>query len=444
LAHILFLTQVLPYPLDAGPKVRAYHMLRYLASCHDVTLVSFVRADDPPAAIEHLQSVCGAVHVAPMRRSGWRNLRAVARGLLTGLPIVVARDEIPEMSAIIRRLAASERFDVVHADQLSMASWGRCAVRVAENSGHQPRSLLDEHNAIYMLSERMAAEAVGIRRWAIRREAKAFRRYEAGMVRAFDALLTVTDEDRTHLLAIFDERERRALASKFTVVPICVDPEQVRPVPWRAAIDYQVPSDRNSGGKPQTSGPLSDPPGRESLPRTILHLGTMFWPPNVNGVLWFTRNVLPIIHRDVPTARFVIAGKNPPAEIQALAADPRVEVTGYVPDPMPYLEATDVFVVPLHAGGGMRVKILDAWLWGLPVVSTSIGAEGIALRDGENILLADDPQAFAAACVRLLTDPALNLRLGAAGRRWVEERYGWQAVYRRVDDVYARLLQSGG
>jgi len=170
----------------------------------------------------------------------------------------------------------------------------------------------------------------------------------------------------------------------------------------------------------------------------------MFWPPNVNGVRWFARNVLPIIHRDVPAARFVIAGKNPPAEIQALAADPRVEVTGYLADPLPYLEATDVFVVPLHAGGGMRVKILDAWLWGLPVVSTTLGAEGIALRDGENILLADDPPAFAAACVRLLTDPALNLRLGAAGRRWVEEQYGWQAVYRRVDEVYAGLLQPGG
>ena len=429
MARVLFLTQVLPYPLDAGPKVRAYHMLRYLASRHDVTLVSFVRADDPPTAIEHLRGICRAVHGVSMRRSAWRNLRAVARGLLTGLPIVVARDEIPEMAAVIQRLAASERFDVVHADQLSMAAWGRWAVRVGEKSGFHPRSLLDEHNAIYMLTERMAAEAGGARRWVIRREAAAFRRYEAAMVRAFDALLTVTEEDRAHLLALFGERERPALASKLTVVPICVDPEASRQVA-RRRVDKAAP----------LSTRLPDP----LSPPLLLHLGTMFWPPNVNGVLWFAHNVLPIIHRDVPTVRFVIAGKNPPAEIQALAADPRVEVTGYVPDPLPYLEAADVFVVPLHAGGGMRVKILDAWLWGLPVVSTTLGAEGIALRDGENILLADDPPAFAAACVRLLTDPALNLRLGVAGRRWVEARYGWQAVYRRVDEVYARLLQTGG
>ncbi len=172
----------------------------------------------------------------------------------------------------------------------------------------------------------------------------------------------------------------------------------------------------------------------------ILHLGTMFWPPNVAGVLWFAREVLPLAWRQVPEARFVIVGKRPPPEVQALTVDPRVLVTGYVPDPTPYLAASDVFVVPLHAGGGMRVKILDAWLWGQPVVSTPIGAEGIAVRDGENILLAAGAAAFADAVVRLLTDGALNAALRANGRAWVEANYSWQVVYRQVDAVYERLL----
>jgi glycosyltransferase involved in cell wall biosynthesis len=170
----------------------------------------------------------------------------------------------------------------------------------------------------------------------------------------------------------------------------------------------------------------------------------MFWPPNVAGVLWFAREVLPLIWQSLPQARFVVVGKNPPAEVRALAADPRVQVAGYVADPLPYLQTAGVFVVPLHSGGGMRVKILDAWLWGLPIVSTPIGAEGIQLRDGENILLASDPASFAAATVNVLTDAALNQRLRRDGRRWVEATYGWQQVYQQVDVVYQRLMDMAG
>jgi glycosyltransferase involved in cell wall biosynthesis len=176
----------------------------------------------------------------------------------------------------------------------------------------------------------------------------------------------------------------------------------------------------------------------------VLHLGTMFWPPNVHGVLWFAHEVLPLVHEQVPEARFVVVGKNPPAEVQVLAADPRIEVTGYVADPMPYLEAADAFVVPLHAGGGMRVKIVDGWLWGLPIISTPIGAEGIQVRDGENLVLADDVSAFAKATVRLLTDIELNRKLRTKGRSWVESHYALQAVYRRVEEIYDWLLREAG
>lgn len=409
MSNILFLTQVLPYPLDAGPKVRAYHMLRHLASRHDVTLVSFVRPDDRQEYVDHLAGLCSAVHTVPIHRSAVHNVRAGLQGLLTGLPIVIARDEMPEMTALLHRLVRERRFDAIQADQLSMAWWSRVAAREGEQVGHRPATVLDEHNAIYLLTERMAAaERNLVRRLIMRREAAAFRRYEAAMVRAHDAVLTVTHEDAAAL-------QQLVPGSHFTVVPICVDPETVASVP-------RVP-----GGPP-----------------TILHLGTMFWPPNVEGVLWFAREVLPIVRRSVPDARFVVVGKNPPPEVQTLASAPGIEVTGYVADPRPYLGAADVFVVPLHAGGGMRVKILDAWLWGLPIVSTRIGAEGIAVRNGENIFLAEDPADFGRAVASLLGDRVLNARLRSAGRAWVERTYSWQAVYRQVDEVYARLLTPTG
>ena len=199
MARILFLTQVLPYPLNAGPKVRAYHMLRHLAGQHEVTLVSFIRPDDSADAIAHLSGICRAVHTVSMQRSTWRNLKAGGKGLLTGLPIVMARDEIEEMQALVRRLAASRTFDVVHADQLSMSAYGLLAAQ----AGALP-ALLDEHNAIYLLTQRMMVDE---RNWARRvvmaREAKAFARYEARTCQAYDAVLTVTPEDRQHLLTLY-------------------------------------------------------------------------------------------------------------------------------------------------------------------------------------------------------------------------------------------------
>ena len=289
--------------------------------------------------------------------------------------------------------------------------------RAAARCGARPAILLDEHNAVYLLTQRMAMEELsGLRRALLGREAVAFRRYEAEMCRQFDAVLTVTQADASALLALAAPGDRPALARKLAVAPICVDPD-------RTPVVRRVP-----GGPP-----------------TILHLGTMFWPPNAHGALWFAAEVLPLVRREVPAARFVVVGKNPPPEVRVLAADPLIEVTGYVEDPVPYLAAADVLVVPLAAGGGMRVKILEAWMRGLPVVSTRTGAEGIAATDGADLLLAPDRDtaAFAAAVIRTLTDARLNDQLRLAGRQTVEACYSWRSVYSRVDDVYARLLSTG-
>jgi glycosyltransferase involved in cell wall biosynthesis len=231
-------------------------------------------------------------------------------------------------------------------------------------------------------------------------------RYEAQAYQRLDHVVFVADEDRQVL------RERMSREdSRFTTIPICVDPEEK---------------------------PLVE---RGQRPRAVAHLGTMFWPPNVEGVLWFAQEVFPRVLAQVPEARFVVIGKDPPRKVRDLPQQAQsVEVTGYVPDPIPYLAETAVFIVPLRAAGGMRVKILDAWCWGVPIVSTSIGAEGIAVRDGKDILIADTPDTFAQAVVCLLRDPMLGERLRQNGRRWVEERYNWRRVYARWDEVYSGLV----
>lgn len=414
--NILFLTQVLPYPLVGGAKIRAYYMLRQLAQTHSVTLVSFVRDDDRPADIAHLEQFCTAVHTVPMIRSRWRDGRSLLTSLISGRPVVIIRDEIKEMQALLTRLVHQTPFDIVHADQTSMAQYGL----YAKASGRVPCALLDQHNAMFKLVERQARqERTAWQRTIWQREARLLRQYETDLLPQFDAILTVTEADRERLLALLPDTQRSAIAARTTAIPICVAPEQQPPLPWQA-------------DKPQ-----------------IIHLGTMFWPPNIEGVLWFAQEILPHIVAEVPQARFVIAGKNPPPAITALAEPgfpyhTHIEVTGFVPDPDPLLSQSRVFVVPLRAGGGMRVKVVDAWQWGIPMVSTSIGAEGIETVPGENILLADEPEAFAAAVVALLRDDELARRLRENGRLWVETHYNWRTIYPQIETIYQNMVRSLG
>ena len=455
LARVLFLTQVLPHPLNSGAKIRAYYVLRHLARRHDVTLVSFVREDDDPASVAHVGSFCHAVRTVVMARSPLRDGRALLRGLLTGMPIVIARDEIGAMKTALRRVVADGGFDVVHADQTSMVPYGLYARRQAtrRQAAGRPALVLDAHNALYRVPERMARhEANPVKRALYRREARALRRYERAAYAQFDHVVFVTAVDQATLFA--PQRPPSPLndgqlSSVPPPAPEAVDASQPSNLqPMSQACERSEPSTFNL--QPSTSViPICVDPARQPLiqrephPRTVTHLGTMFWPPNVEGVLWFAREVWPRVVDRVPDARFAIIGKDPPREVQELGtAAPRVDVTGYVADPEPYLAQTGVFIVPLRAGGGMRVKILDGWCWGVPVVSTSIGAEGIDIEDGTNILIADEPAGLAEAVVRVLRDPALGEALRHNGRRWVEERYHWRRVYPEWDRVYHVLTQG--
>ena len=166
----------------------------------------------------------------------------------------------------------------------------------------------------------------------------------------------------------------------------------------------------------------------------------MHWPPNADGVTWFSQEVLPAVRAAVPEATLWAIGKQPPAGLAALPLFQAggIHAPGYVEDTDPYWARCRIFVVPLRAGGGMRVKILEAWARGLPVVSTTIGAEGLACRPGEDILLADTPEALAQAVSRVLQDDSLAQRLATSGRQTVARHYDWRAVYPAWDAVYER------
>jgi len=175
---------------------------------------------------------------------------------------------------------------------------------------------------------------------------------------------------------------------------------------------------------------------------SILTASTLFYPPNADGVRWFLREVFPLVRRAVPGVSLTIAGARPPRDIaQAAAIQPdAVAVTGYVPDLVPLLETASVVVVPVRAASGMRVRILESLARGVPVVTTTTGVEGIDAVNGRHLLVADEPEDFARAVVRVMREPGLGAALAREGRRLVVEKYDWQAALPALEAVYASLM----
>ncbi len=398
--RVLLLTQVLPYPPDAGPKIKTFSLLRYLATQHEVWLVSFVRSEAEASQARHLAPYCRAIYTVPLTRTRLGDVRHLVTSLLGDEPFVVARDRSQAMLATVRQLAREQSFDIVHADQLNMAQF---ALAVAG-----PRRVLDQHNAVWTVVRRLwEHERPGPRKALLAWEWQKLRRYEGMICPAFDAVLAVSEEDRAALQSVL------ARPVPIHVIPIAIDTQNVQVVERR----------------PDASA--------------ILIIGTLFWPPNVDGLAWFIRHVFPLIRQAHPATRLLIVGARPAARLLRLARhDPAIQITGYVADPTPLIRQSALMVVPLRSGGGMRVKILNALAQGVPVVSTTVGCEGIEATPGEHLLVADEPEAFAGCVLRLLCEPELGARLAAAGRRLVEEKYDWRTVCPAIEGVYAGELEN--
>jgi glycosyltransferase involved in cell wall biosynthesis len=220
----------------------------------------------------------------------------------------------------------------------------------------------------------------------------------------------VSSEDRQALLEAVGEEVEPRVKSKIVTIPIAVDTQALQPV--SRAAEYQITT-----------------------------LGTLYYPPNADGIRWFAREVFPLIQAEVPRTTFTIVGKRPPEDFYQLAEDNPgvITVAGYLPDLTSCLEKTAVLVVPVRSGGGMRVRILEALARGVPVVTTTTGAEGIQVRPGEDILIADTPVDFARAVIDLLKSPQLQQKLAQNGRSLAVARYDWQAVLPVLDEVYMTL-----
>ena len=406
--NILFLTQIVPFPPDAGPKVKTYHVLRALiGQGHAVSLVSFVR----PEEVQHLpalEKICKAVHTVPIRRSRLADVGYMLRSYLTNRPFLVERDDLRPMQDLVNKLVHEGDFHFIHADQLTMAQFAVRGAAAARDM--RPKVIFDAHNAVWTIVERMQENA----RWFLKPilgiEARRVKRYEGELLKTVDHVLAVTDVDRAGLEEAlnFSTVKKEDRVASISVIPIAVDTRQLQPI-------ERQPSSKN-----------------------IVTLGTLHYPPNADGIRWFFNEVFPLIHKRIPEATLTIIGKNPPRDFQdeAVRNPEAIKITGYVPELAPYLAESALMVVPVRAGGGMRVRILEAFAYAMPVVTTTIGLEGINAELEKDVLVADTATDFAKHVCELLENVSLQEKLSMNSRNLAETKYDWQIVLSAMKPIY--------
>lgn len=400
--NVLFLTQILPYPPNAGPRVKTWQVLRYLVEAgHKVTLVSFLRPEEAPFADEVRQLV-DDLRVIPFERRIIREMVSFARACLKNRPFLVERDADRRMQQAIEEILAGNSIDIIHLDQVTMTQF------VLEKDMY-PR-VFDAHNATWQILRGAKSHQPVWRRPIIAREVKAMKVYEGKVVSTFEHTLAVTQADKGDLIEAVRSQGPLEVASdgKIKVVPISVDVEQFSP---------------------------AEPAG-DSL--EILSIGSLHYAPNADGVRWFLREVLPRVLESSPEAKTVVIGKDPPADFQRIAdqSKGRIQVKGYVPDLDPYFARAALMVVPVLAGSGMRVRILEGLARGMPMVTSSLGAQGIEVRSGEEILIADSSQAFSQAVLTLLSQPELRKAMSKSARKLAVEKYDWRKALTPMAEIY--------
>ena len=387
LPSVLAITSEPPWPLASGGHIRTFHLLKALAASSRLRLVCPVQPHQQ-AALEPIQSAGIDVRpafVAGRRASG--ELRRLVGATLEREPYVMYRRHAwAEAAAVWRREIASARPDVLyfdHLDSFVYRSWT-----------DQPSSFataIDLHNVYSLLASRAGTDQPSrMRRAFLQHQSALLAKIERSAARTCNVVMAVSNAEADHF--------RSLGASNVFTVPNGVD---------CAAFDDL-------------------PEGREGPP-TIAFLGTMSWGPNATAARFLALDVLPAVRQQIPPARLLILGRDPPRDVVALADNPGITVTGTVPDVRPYLREATLLAVPLEAGGGTRLKILEAFAAGLPVVSTAIGAEGIEATPGTHFVRAERPQ-FAPALARLLTDGEYRTKLAREARLLARARYDWRKI----------------
>lgn len=399
--RILFITDTVPYPAVSGNRLRVYNLCQRIAKEHKVWLAVPLNTPEDAEGVSHMQQFCHKVITATrQRRTPLQHLPGLLRYALQGKPLEHKFEYCEELVEKIRHLATTVDFDVVHIEPSYVALYLEALPPEA-----CIKSFLTFHNIEFSLFRRLArVERRKPEKLRMLLHSLMLRRWEPRYAERFDRCITVSDVDR-RLLVAANPRLR------VTVSPNGVDTQKYQPLP------------------------------QDDISPSLLFVGSMNYAACADAVVYFCEEILPHIRRMISDVEMWIVGRDPLPEVRRLDGD-GVHVTGWVEDVRSYYRRGMVCVVPLQAGGGTRLKILEAMALGRPVVSTSIGCEGLDVVDGEHLFIADHPVQFAEKTVRLLTDAILRQQIISRARRMVVAQYDWDVIARRLMKMYAVSADS--
>ncbi|MFL5308838.1 MAG: glycosyltransferase family 4 protein, partial [Myxococcales bacterium] len=405
---ILFLAPFAPSPATFGAQRRAEGLMAALGGRHEITAVSVIPDDqDARAAERAMAEYCSEVVLIARPSASWEGVGKrflQVCSLLSSRSLVRGLYDLRSVRDVLHRVLSARAYDVVNVE-LPFLAFHELAK--APPGARPPRLVLDEHNIEFDLARQQASRGMDpARRIYNAINWRKVRREEMQIWSRFDGVAFCSAADQARARALVP-------SLRSAVVPNAVNVEYFKPG-------------------------ATDPP---SDGRTVLFFGALDYFPNQDGVLHFLREAWPLVEKSNPAARLKIVGQEPTPQILAHRG-PRVEIAGKVDDVRQHLASAAVSIAPLRIGGGTRFKILEAMAMAKPVVSTSLGAEGIDAEAGRHLLLGDDPASLAAAVLRVLGDPQLASRLGREGRALVEERYSWHGAARALEELYGEVLAA--
>lgn len=380
------------HPTNRGGQIRSLEMLRRLHARHEIHYVALANPDQPEGP-SRSSEYCFRAYPVPFRPSEKRSaafLRDLAAGLVLPSPVVINRWRSAAMRRTVETVLRAHAFDALVCDFLVTAA----------NVPRLDRAVLFQHNVETMIWRRHEEHASGpLRRLYFRLQARRMEFYEGRVCRSAARVIAVSPVDAALMRDMFR-------IGRVDDIPTGVDIEYFRP------------------------------PATSPRPADLVFVGSMDYLPNIDGVRYFAAEILPLIRAARPECTFAIVGRTPPPEVVELSRrDPLIRVTGTVDDVRPFLWGASVSVVPLRIGGGTRLKIYESMAAGVPVVSTTPGAEGLEIDPPRDILLADAPRDFADRCLELLAEPATRARQAAAAFANVAARFSWESVAARFEEI---------
>ncbi len=390
-------------------RVRPYNLIRFLGrQGHRVTALTLWSSEDERADAEKLRAECFQVEALPMPRSRslWNSLLA----LPTRAPLQSVYSWQPALAQRLEKLANDPEYDVVHVEHLRGSRYGLHLLDGRKKAPRRIPVLWDSVDCISLLFRYAVERSRSLSsRLITRLEIGRTQHYERWLPSAFDHTVVTSPLDRQALL---DLHTPGRPAPAITVLPNGVD------------LDYFTPG---------------DPAQRE--PATLIVSGKMSYHANVTMVLYLVNQIMPLVWAKRPDVRLQVVGREPPPELTALNENPNIQVLGGVPHLPPYLQRATLALTPILYGVGIQNKVLEAMACATPVVSTPQAVSALQVETGREIAIAQDPESFAAAVVRLLDNPEERRCLGQAGRTFVEQQHQWPLIARKLEGLYQDLIQ---